>query len=83
MENLSRNDEFEQVASSLPGITVFAPKPKLEEERKAQTYTCPQRVGNLGLIEIPVLYFALLASPPLLRAYTWNNRENNSIKDFN
>jgi len=30
-----------------------------------------------------ILFFlALLALLPLLRAYTWNNRENNSIKDF-
>lgn len=48
MDNLSRNDEFQQVASTLPGITVFAPKPTLEEERKAQTYTCPQCGGYLA-----------------------------------
>ena len=48
MENLSQNDEYQQVASKLPGITVFAPKPKLEEERKAQNYTCPQCGGYLA-----------------------------------
>ena len=48
MENLSHNDEYQQVASMLPGITVFAPKPKLEKERKAQSYTCPQCGGCLA-----------------------------------
>lgn len=47
-ENLSHNDEYQQVASAISGITVFAPKPKLEEDRKAQSYTCPQCGGYLA-----------------------------------
>lgn len=48
MENLSNNAEFQQISSALQGIAVFAPKPKAEEQRNAQTYTCPQCGGQLS-----------------------------------
>ncbi len=48
MENLAQNEEFQQVTPVLPGITVFAPKRKPEEEQKAQGYTCPQCGGHLA-----------------------------------
>ncbi|MEL7626804.1 MAG: hypothetical protein AAGU15_08100 [Anaerolineaceae bacterium] len=48
MENLSNNDDFQEVTSAIPGISVFAPKPKVDERRNAQTYTCPQCGGHLA-----------------------------------
>lgn len=44
---MSNETDFLQVSSKIPGITVFAPKPKPVQERKAQTYTCPQCGGHL------------------------------------
>lgn len=40
--------DFQQVESKVPGITVFAPKPKVSEMREARTYTCPKCGGHLA-----------------------------------
>jgi DNA-directed RNA polymerase subunit RPC12/RpoP len=45
---MNKEQEFQEVSSNIAGIRVFAPKPKQEEERKAQSYTCPQCGGQLA-----------------------------------
>ena len=41
-------DDFQEIQSALPGISVFAPKPPKKEESQAKSYTCPQCGGKLA-----------------------------------